>query len=95
MHPTSHSRRRCACRASRSRGGGQVVEIEVAGTPLTRLYLSYSTEQSTGRGEIYGGAGHMREADSALADPRATISINQRTTSRSPASGWHRPRRQL
>jgi hypothetical protein len=51
-------------------GGGQVVEIEVAGTPLTRLYLSHSTKQSTGRGEIYGGgAGHMREADRAPADP--------------------------
>ncbi len=46
------------------------VEIEVAGTPLTRLYLSHSTEQSTGRGEIYGGgAGHMREADRVPADP--------------------------
>ena len=37
------------------RGGGQVVEIEAAGTPLTRLYLSHSAEQSTGRGEIFGG----------------------------------------
>lgn len=39
-----------------ARGGGQIVEIEVAGMPLTRLYLAHSDEQSTGRGEIYGGA---------------------------------------
>jgi len=38
-----------------ARGGGQVVEIEVADMPMTRLYLSESTEQRTGRGEIYGG----------------------------------------
>jgi hypothetical protein len=36
-------------------GGGQVVEVEAAGTPLTRLYLSHSRERSSGRGEIYGG----------------------------------------
>jgi hypothetical protein len=37
-------------------GGGQIIEIEVASMPLTRLYLAQSAEQSTGRGEIYGGA---------------------------------------
>ena len=35
-------------------GAGQMIQIESASAPPTRLYLSHSAEQSTGRGEIYG-----------------------------------------
>src|SRR5581483_8608108 len=51
-------------------GGGQIVEIEVAGMPLTRLYLSHRTDESTGRGEIYGG-GAERSVGQAAAPGRA------------------------
>ena len=61
------------------RGGGQVVEIEAAGTPLTRLYLSHSAEQSTGRGEIFGGAG-QRERSVGSGIARANEAGGDRTT---------------
>ena len=40
-------------------GAGQMIQIESASAPPARLYLSHSAEQSTGRGEIYGGQAEL------------------------------------
>jgi hypothetical protein len=44
-----------------SSGAGRAVQIESASAPSTRLYLSHSAEQSTGRGEIYGGQDQLAD----------------------------------